>query len=663
MEAPGIPVFRPNYLTDGVEFQPDLTESPANVFYQTVNASVASLSRMQFQWRSVSDQLLVSPVMMLRFKLKIQSPQLWNQLTSYCNVHGIQTSMQAAANVPTVGGNASAQIGVPALQFADGDALTNVASTINLSFNGTSLSLNRTNRWFRDYMRCMLASSDAARIYKSAGGAYNQYDARAVAVPVLSKGSGGTVAGNQPTGILAGIVQDSGIAERTKNLFALSVPAGLTGAPTVDEQKENVRVIQVSYPVPVPPCNPWRGAPLPSTCPMKNLPLAIPHWSAGGLDFLFEDFEKAFIRYLGTGTASSVDKAGHTNYAANMGGNTSVLPVKVSYVDKSAQLEIKYFRLSHTRTLKESYSWNMWQTQTFPALLPPTEARDGFKSIPNWIEPLKAGTFVGMDPVGKDFASLPANHDLADTSTVAAKACTVDGQHLDTKIWKVKFDTISLAQVPSFLLISAPKLSDSYTLYPSHANHDVAIASKLKASNAAKNLSNNLSIRRLRIVVNATSGAIDYSGDDTAFIDAERLFQLTCENCNSQYFKEGGFRAWRDHGCAVLLSSAQFAPGLMVSDGVSYPVSIRVECELYNRAVGISSLDTGCAHSVRTNDEKAIQSDSLQLSRDYIRAQAQCTAIFQKVVLQTTETSASSSAMNFPLDSAERIMSAAGIRR
>ena len=74
MEAPGIPVFRPSYLTDGVEFQPDLTESPANVFYQTVNASVASLTRMQFQWRSVSDQLLVSPVMMLRFKLKIQSP-------------------------------------------------------------------------------------------------------------------------------------------------------------------------------------------------------------------------------------------------------------------------------------------------------------------------------------------------------------------------------------------------------------------------------------------------------------------------------------------------------------------------------------------------------------------------------------------------------------
>ena len=93
MQAPApIPVFRPSYLTDGVEFQGSLTESPANVFYQSVNASIASLNRMQFQWRSVSDQLLVSPVMMLRFKIRVQCPQLWTQLTSYCSVHGLQTA-------------------------------------------------------------------------------------------------------------------------------------------------------------------------------------------------------------------------------------------------------------------------------------------------------------------------------------------------------------------------------------------------------------------------------------------------------------------------------------------------------------------------------------------------------------------------------------------
>ena len=88
----------------------------------------------------------------------------------------------------------------------------------------------------------------------------------------------------------------------------------------------------------------------------------------------------------------------------------------------------------------------------------------------------------------------------------------------------------------------------------------------MKTFNAQGNQSNNLCIKRLRIVVNATSGAIDYSGDDSGFIDMERLYRLTQENCNSAYFKEGGFRAWRDYGCAVLLSSAQFAPGLQVCE-------------------------------------------------------------------------------------------------
>ena len=61
-----IPVYRPSYLTDGLEFQGSLVESPANVFYQRVKASRASISaqgsgRFQFQWRSVSDNLLMSP--------------------------------------------------------------------------------------------------------------------------------------------------------------------------------------------------------------------------------------------------------------------------------------------------------------------------------------------------------------------------------------------------------------------------------------------------------------------------------------------------------------------------------------------------------------------------------------------------------------------------
>ena len=85
-----IPVYRPTFLTDGGEFRGSLIESPANIFYQKVNASRATLNRLQFQWRSVSDNLLLSPTVMLRMRLKITCPQIWTQLMSYvqtCGTH------------------------------------------------------------------------------------------------------------------------------------------------------------------------------------------------------------------------------------------------------------------------------------------------------------------------------------------------------------------------------------------------------------------------------------------------------------------------------------------------------------------------------------------------------------------------------------------------
>ena len=193
-----IPVYRPSYLTDGLEFQGSLVESPANVFYQRVKASRASISaqgsgRFQFQWRSVSDNLLMSPTVMLRFRLKIRSPVVWNQVMQYIAVRGVrgpkadrtEAQTYAADNVPAHTGS----LGPPAVCFADGDAFTSVCSSINLSFNGTSLSLNRTNQFWRDYMRTQISSEDAARIYKSSGGAYDQSDAVGVCVPNYDKPS------------------------------------------------------------------------------------------------------------------------------------------------------------------------------------------------------------------------------------------------------------------------------------------------------------------------------------------------------------------------------------------------------------------------------------------------------------------------------------------
>ena len=646
MKGPApIPVFRPSYLTDGLEFQGNLVESPANVFYQSVKASRATIAstgagRFQFQWRSVSDNLLMSPTVMLRFKLRITCPVVWNQVTQYIACRGVRgvkgdINEQAAYAAGVAATNGC--LGPAAICFADGDAFTSCCSSINLNFNGTSLSLNRTNYFWRDYMRTQVSSDDAARIYKSAGGSYDKNDAVGVCVPIYQAADGAAFANaaGWQAGVQAGVTVDSGIAERCKNLYALlEAPEGALGG---------ARILQVSYPVPVAPFNPFRGYSIPSTSPYKSTPLAIPHLSAGGLDFLIEDFQKAFIRRMGMcGPTADGGVAGNDvpgpvggaaatdayNNAYGSGGNSTSIGIEL--VDDSAELELKYFRLSHTRSLKESYRFNVWQSQTFLGPIPTnTDGHDGHAA------PAGGDNIGRMRCIGKD----------VNTST-ARGSSTIEFDEAG-KTWKCKFPTINLAQVPSYLLISAPRLNDEYIL----SGATSYAATKYADAQAIRNKSANLYIKSIKLQVNNAQGHIDKVGSDNeAFILAERLFEMTRENSGSHYFKEGGFRAWRDSNMAVLLSSAQFAPGLGVSDGVAYPVNIDITVELQNRHTDVSAL--------------ALQGEAVhQVIGDKIRAQAQCTAIFTKIILATTETSATTNAMNYPLDSAERMLNQAGAQR
>ena len=241
---------------------------------------------------------------------------------------------------------------------------------------------------------------------------------------------------------------------------------------------------------------------------------------------------------------------------------------------------------------------------------------------------------VGLQATGKD----PITSTDASISMVSA-----------TKILHtIEFDTINLAQIPSYLLISVPKLNSTY----SHR------ASNL-GDNAVYNLSRNLSIYQIRIIVNSARGSIEKSSDaDTGFVDAERLWEMTKENANSQYFAQGGFRAWRDHNCAILLSSPQFAPGLQACDGVAYPVQIQIELTVQNRSIDLSAQSSFMVGSAIQGGIKA--AGVARIVPDIIRGQAQCTAFYQKVVLATTETAATVNSMNYPLSSAERLMNAQG---
>ena len=272
---------------------------------------------------------------MLRFRVRITSPVIWNQVLAYLAVPGVRASKaQNRDQAATYDGTAvAAQIGScnpPCICCADSDAFTSCCSAINLTFNGTSLSLNRTDRFWRDYVRTQISSEDAARIYKSSGGAYDQGDAVGVAVPTYGD-DGSAVYQNagadQQNAQQAGITMDSGIAERCKTLYALLEPADGGAA------AGGSRVLQVSYPVPVAPLIPWRGYSVPSTSPYKNTPLAIPHFSAGGLDFLIENFQAAFIRRLGC-----VAQLQHANHYST---GSDPAAVGIAYEDGSAELELK----------------------------------------------------------------------------------------------------------------------------------------------------------------------------------------------------------------------------------------------------------------------------------------------------------------------------------
>ena len=362
---------------------------------------------------------------------------------------------------------------------------------------------------------------------------------------------------------------------------------------------------------------------------------------------MLEDFDKAFLRRLG-----DVERTG-TN--AEIARNITKDPVGIAIVEGETYVELKYFRLSHSRSLKESYRFAIWQAQTFLGEAPPTAIAvdKGFN---------KFGDLYAMTPIGKD------------TMTKVAIGSSEISSAQEGKTWKIQFDTLNLAQIPSFLLISCPKITDSYTMNTEFT--DGGANKDGRPPNCVRNLSRNAYIKQIRIIVNSARGAIEKSADvDTGFIDAERLWQMTRENCNSKYFAEGGFRAWRDFGCALLLSSPQFAPGLQACDGVAYPVQIQIEMEVQNRAVDVCALSAHGALALHADAQttaiakftaSGAGGDGAKtchmLQPDYIRAQAQCTAFYQKVVLATTETSASVNAMNYPLASAERLLNAAGSR-
>ena len=85
-------------------------------------------------------------------------------------------------------------------------------------------------------------------------------------------------------------------------------------------------------------------------------------------------------------------------------------------VKDETYVELKYFRLSHSRSLKESYRFAIWQAQTFLGESPPTtiDAQKGFQDYAK-----DGGGLVAMVPIGKDHTTkvvFGVSHISADNS-------------------------------------------------------------------------------------------------------------------------------------------------------------------------------------------------------------------------------------------------------
>ena len=100
--------------------------------------------------------------------------------------------------------------------------------------------------------------------------------------------------------------------------------------------------------------------------------------------------------------------------SGNVGAGTNTSDIAVALVDGQTHIELKYYRLSHTRALKESYRFNIWQAQTFLGKAPPAAIQDG------WID--RGDGVIGLQITGKDGSTA----DAANTLPVSVSKCAPD---------------------------------------------------------------------------------------------------------------------------------------------------------------------------------------------------------------------------------------------
>jgi len=178
-------------------FQPSVVSSPANVFIQEVAAQTYSESRMVWNFRSPSANLLCSPLMHCVFRIKLQCPYKLNKGSQIGPLLGVYDTGVVNDGDPTVESTPMGDVpnnGVtrikgygyrPLFAFSSGNAVMNACESKTITLNGSTWNELNGNQYLRSLDRCYVPDDQAQRAWGTCGGTGNQHDSCPISGHVL----------------------------------------------------------------------------------------------------------------------------------------------------------------------------------------------------------------------------------------------------------------------------------------------------------------------------------------------------------------------------------------------------------------------------------------------------------------------------------------------
>ena len=665
-----VPVRRRDFLQFGPGPSPEyLVEAPADRFDLKVRPSAVDekMSRLEFDWRSPAQNLLMHPRVYLEADILVRSSRDINQITQACPGLSIVGNANAASP-HLVSGAARRMKNAGLLGFGEGDPLLAACESASIVVNGSSLTTPSPTLWSRPFIRANLKSEDAQKIYGQCGGAFDQYDSTSLRTYTEGYSAAQITIGDVNSDVPLiqsqgfGFTGDTGLQARCRNFFnqiieTVDFAEGRTyKGKAVDAR--GVKVVRIRWPVTAGGLlNPWIGADLPKYSVCKGLPMGLANCNNMQLSLLFRrNALETLIRDYGRHGGSNNIGQGALGELDNTLTDMRVDPESVSLI-------VRYYRLSPARVLPASHASKIWRPMvSLGDQMPKASGADAGQLIAaSDIAQFAAddadtvfydGSRTFLMPSGRDHALIPAFPTVLEggarvtTDFTAFRQVAVPKR---TNTYEVTWNNLQYPMLPSQIMICAPK--DSYSF-----SHRLIAQARCVGQRPVFSRDANLSIKKIQISVNTTENTYRYSRDASSWEDFNILLQDTFKNVRSDFMK-GDIDSFRTRQHFVLLSSDQFCPIPQMSQGVTSPVSISISAEFQNECVYVDAYSE--TRDVPANAEGARAGTTPgqpTVSTDLIRSRPVVVAFFEHSSISIAPSSATVAVQSYTAASAAEIL-------